>query len=107
MSIARGGSRAGAGEWLFEKHGIAKRRSWRKLHIGIDADSGEIFAFDLTDKDVDNALHVAPLLIQLAGARASFMGDGAYDRACVPEGVPRHRQPSETNMFSRSMCTGG
>jgi hypothetical protein len=32
-------------------------------------------------------LHVAPLLIQLAGARASFMGDGAYDRACVLEGV--------------------
>jgi hypothetical protein len=77
----------GAGEWLFEKHGTAKRRSWRKLHIGIDADSGEIVAFDLTDKDVDDALHVAPLLDQLAGAPASFMGDGAYDRACVLEGV--------------------
>jgi hypothetical protein len=25
----------GAGEWLFEKHGASKRRSWRKLHIGI------------------------------------------------------------------------
>jgi len=31
----------GAGEWLFEKHGTTKRRAWRKLHIGIDADSGE------------------------------------------------------------------
>ena len=30
----------GAGERLFEKHGTAKRRSWRKLYIGIDADSG-------------------------------------------------------------------
>jgi len=77
----------GAGEWLFEKHGTAKRRSWRKLHIGIDADSGEIVAFDLTDKEVDDALHVAPLLDQLAGAPASFMGDGAYDRTCVLEGV--------------------
>ena len=77
----------GAGEWLLEKHGTAKRRSWRKLHIGIDADSGEIVAFDLTDKDVDDALHVAPLSDQLAGAPASFMGDGAYDRACVLEGV--------------------
>jgi len=27
----------GAGEWLFEKHGTSKRRSWRKLHIGIAA----------------------------------------------------------------------
>jgi hypothetical protein len=77
----------GAGEWLFEKHGTAKRRSWRKLHIGIDADNGEIVAFDLTDKEVDDALHVAPLLDQLAGAPASFMGDGAYDRTCVLEGV--------------------
>jgi hypothetical protein len=77
----------GAGEWLFEKHGTAKRRSWRKLHIGVDADSGEIVAFDLTDKDVDDALHVAPLVDQLAGAPASFMGDGAYDRVCVREGV--------------------
>ena len=37
---------AGAGEWLFEKHGTAKRRAWRKLHIGIDADTGEIVASD-------------------------------------------------------------
>ena len=52
----------GAGEWLSEKHETAKRRSWRKLHIGIDADNGEIVAFDLTDKDVDDALHVrAPI----------------------------------------------
>jgi uncharacterized protein YjbJ (UPF0337 family) len=34
--------RRGAGEWLFEKYGTSKRRSWRKLHIGIDADSDEI-----------------------------------------------------------------
>jgi len=38
----------GAGEWLFEKHGTSKRRSRRKLHIGIDADNGEIVVFDHT-----------------------------------------------------------
>jgi hypothetical protein len=77
----------GAGEWLFEKHGAAKRRSWRKLHIGIDADSGEIVAFDLTDKDVDDASHVEPLLDQLAEAPASFTADGAYDRSAVLDAV--------------------
>jgi Transposase DDE domain len=46
----------GAGEWLFEKHRNSKRRSWRKLHIGIDADSDEIVAFDLTDKVIDDAV---------------------------------------------------
>jgi hypothetical protein len=30
----------GSGEWLIEKHGTKTRRSWRKLHIGVDADTG-------------------------------------------------------------------
>ena len=62
----------GTGEWLFEKHGTAKRRAWRKLHIGIDADTGEIVASDLTDKDVDDASHVGPMLDQLSLAPSLF-----------------------------------
>ena len=31
----------GAGEWLQEKHGTKVRRFWRKLHIGLDAGSGQ------------------------------------------------------------------
>ncbi len=76
-----------AGEWLFEKHGTAKRRAWRKLHIGIDAGIGEIVAFDLTNKDVDDTSHVETLLEQLDEAPASFMADGAYDRASVLDAV--------------------
>jgi len=72
---------------LFEKHGTSKRRSWRKLHIGIDADSDEIVAFDLTDKEIDDASHVGPLLEQVTDAPTSFMGDGAYDRAHVLDAV--------------------
>jgi hypothetical protein len=34
----------GAGGWLVEKHGTSRRRSWRKLHVGVDAQSGEIVA---------------------------------------------------------------
>jgi len=52
----------GAGEWLFEKHGTSKRRSWRKLQIGIDADSDKLVAFDLTDRDIDDASHIGPSL---------------------------------------------
>jgi hypothetical protein len=77
----------GAGEWLFEKHGTTKRRAWRKLHIGIDAGNGEIVAFDLTDKDVDDASHVPTLLDQLTQAPASFMADGAYDRAATYDAI--------------------
>src|SRR2546423_3462349 len=32
----------GPGEWLVEKHAAKVRRSWRKLHIGVDADTGQI-----------------------------------------------------------------
>ena len=77
----------GAGEWLFEKHGTTKLRAWRKLHIGIDAGNGEIAAFDLTGKDVDDASHVPTLLDQLTQDPASFMADGAYDRAATYDAI--------------------
>ncbi len=71
----------GAGEWLIEKHGTHARRSWRKLHIGLDAETGQIVASALTDRDVDDASQVGPLLDQVAGAVASFIADGAYDQS--------------------------
>ena len=61
-------------------HAAKVRRSWRKLHIGVDADTGEIIAAELTSKDVDDGSQVGPLLEQIAGPVASFTGDGAYDR---------------------------
>ena len=70
----------GAGEWLQEKHGTKTRRSWRKLHIGLDAGSGQIVAASLTTKEVDDGAEVGPLLDQIAGAVASFTGDGGYDQ---------------------------
>jgi len=50
------------------------------LHIGVDADTGEFIAAELTGKDVDDGSQVGPLLEQIAGPIASFTGDGAYDR---------------------------
>src|ERR687885_530642 len=41
----------GAGEWLEEKHGTKRRRSWRKLHLGVDADTGQIVASALTTNE--------------------------------------------------------
>src|SRR2546423_1370055 len=78
----------GAGEWLVEKHGARTRRSWRKLHIGVDAGSGQIMAAELTTNDVDDGSRVGPLLDQVAGPIASFPpGDGAYDRDDVYDAV--------------------
>jgi hypothetical protein len=70
----------GAGEWLVEKHGTKRRRSWRKLHLGIDAETGQIVASALTSKDVDDGAEVGALLDQVAGSLSSFTGGGAYDQ---------------------------
>src|SRR5215212_6944761 len=70
----------GPGEWLIEKHGTRKRRSWRKLHIGVDADTGQIVASALTGREADDSTQVGPLLDQVADPVASFTGDGAYDQ---------------------------
>src|SRR3954453_4888054 len=75
----------GPGEWLLEKHGTKTRRSWRKLPLGVDANTGQIVATALTTPDVDDGSQVGPLLDQVDGPIASFTGDGAYDQ----EGVPR------------------
>ena len=44
----------GTGEWLQEKHSTKTRRSWRKLHIGLDAESGEIVAASLLCSRTDD-----------------------------------------------------
>jgi Transposase DDE domain len=45
----------GAGEWLVEKHGTTTRWPWRKLHIGLDANTGDIIAAAVTTNDFDDA----------------------------------------------------
>src|SRR5690348_5265322 len=73
----------GPGEWLLEKHGTKRRRAWRKLHLGVDAETGRIEAVELTGHEADDGSRVGPLLDQVTDPLASFTGDGAYDREDV------------------------
>jgi len=77
----------GAGEWLHEKHGTTMRRSWRKLHLGMDAGTGQIVASLLTAHDADDGAQAGFLLDQVQGPIASFTGDGAYDQDGVTASV--------------------
>src|SRR5215213_4977988 len=70
----------GAGEWLIEKHGTKMRRSWKTLHLGVDADTGQIVAAVVTGCEADDGAQVGPLLDQVTGPVASVTGDGAYDQ---------------------------
>jgi hypothetical protein len=69
----------GAGEWLQEKYGQKSRRSWRKLHLAVDASTGHIEASVLTDQDVDDPSQLGPLLDQIEPKVASVTADGADD----------------------------
>ncbi len=70
----------GEGEWLEQKHKTKrKRRSWRKLHLGLDLVSGEIACSDLTKDDVGDPTALQDLLDQVDGPVDLFLADGAYD----------------------------
>jgi Transposase DDE domain len=85
----------GPGEWLIEKHGAKTRRSWRKLHLGVDADTGQIVASVLTFHDADDGSQAGPLLDQVAGPVVSFTGDGAYDQDGVCASVAARHPAAE------------
>jgi hypothetical protein len=98
----------GPGEWLVERHGARTRRSWPKLHLGGDAETGEIVAADLTSSDIDDGSQVDPLLDQVARPVASFTGDGAFDRDDVYDAVAaRHRSRHRAAPFERSAERSG
>ena len=92
----------GAGEWLVEKHGTKRRRSWRKMHLGMDADTGRIVAATLTDRDEDDASQVGPLLDQVADPVASVTADGAYDQEGVYADVAERHPDAEVVVPPRS-----
>ena len=58
----------GEGEWLQVKHETkAKRKSWRKLHLGLDLTTGEIICSDLTLDHVGDSTALPGLLDQFDG----------------------------------------
>src|SRR6056297_1909580 len=71
----------GEGEWHARKHGGAKRRLWRKIHIGVDEQTLEIRAIEITGSQIGDAPMLPELLRQLPAnvEIGSVTADGAYD----------------------------
>ena len=82
----------GEGEWKCKKHGVEYRQQWRKLHIGIDAQTMQIRAICVTSHNVSDASVIPDLLDQLPKDESldSVTGDGAYDTRQVYEAVIEH-----------------
>ncbi|PRZ44540.1 IS5 family transposase [Tritonibacter scottomollicae] len=83
----------GAGEWNARKHGCPKRRIWRKIHIGIDEETLEVRAVEVTTSNVGDAPMLPELLNQIPPDQniGSVTADGAYDtRKCHDAIAARH-----------------
>ena len=80
----------GEGEWKVRQHGVSKRRTWRKLHIGADPEDGEIRAVILTENSISDDVAVEVLLEQIEQEIGEFAADGAYDKHKVYDGLNAH-----------------
>jgi hypothetical protein len=84
----------GAGEWRVWKHHVSRRRTWRKLHLGIDETTKEIVAAELTGSRVHDSQPLPALLGQIPDSIGQVSGDGAYDtRACYEAVLERGATP--------------
>ncbi len=69
----------GEGEWKVRVHGAGKRRTWRKLHLGVDETSGEILCHQLTLNNVGDGPVLPELLEQIEEPLDQVSADPAYD----------------------------
>lgn len=69
----------GEGEWKVRQHGYSKRRTWRKLHLAVNAATHEIEAVVLTTNDFKDSEVLPDLLDQIDKSIEQVSGDGGYD----------------------------
>jgi hypothetical protein len=77
----------GEGEWKVRTHGVGKRRTWRKLHLALNAKTGEILASVCTTSNVSDKEVLPNLLAQITGQIEQLTGDGGYDYADCYEAI--------------------
>lgn len=69
----------GEGEWKVRQHGYSKRRTWRKLHLGINADTNEIESMAFSTNDFKDSELLPDIIDGVNGTIKQVSADGAYD----------------------------
>lgn len=93
----------GEGEWNARKHGGPKRRIWRKIHLGIDAETLGVRAVEITGSNIGDAPMLPELFEQIPPDQEIELvtAAGAYDtRNCQEVIAARHADaviPSRKN----------
>lgn len=80
----------GEGEWKVRTHGVGKRRTWRKLHLGINEATGEIGAAVVSTNNLSDAEALPDLLDGIDAPIEQVSGDGAYDQRKCYEAIRRY-----------------
>ena len=88
---ASGAKICGEGEWKVKIHGRSAPRKWVKLHLAVDAETGEIVAECTTGATVADSSVTKRLLDQVPGKIGVVMADGAYDRSSSREVIKRRK----------------
>ncbi len=70
----------GEGEWKVRQHGYSKRRTWRKLHLGVDETTGEILAGVVSTNNVSDDEAFSDVLDGVEDEIEAVSADGAYDK---------------------------
>ena len=77
----------GEGEWKVRQHGYSKRRTWRKLHLGVDEETGEILAAVVSTNNVSDDEVFEDILDGVEGEIETVSADGAYDKRKCYEAI--------------------
>jgi IS5 family transposase len=85
----------GEGDWKVRQHGYTRRHTWRKLHLGGDAATGEIVAAVVTTNGDSDSQVLPDLLEQVDDPLTQVSGDGGYDRRNCYEAI-RAREATAT-----------
>jgi hypothetical protein len=69
----------GEGEWKVRQQGVGKRRTWRKVHLAVDAQSKDVIGVEVTTVEWTDGEVFSGLIEQIEGPIEQIDGDGAYD----------------------------
>lgn len=81
----------GEGEWKVRQHGVGKRRTWRKIHLAVDATEKDIIGIEVTTADWGDSEMLPGLLDQIPGPIAQVSADGAYDSERCHEAIAQRQ----------------
>jgi len=81
----------GEGEWKVRQHGWSQHRTWRKIHLAIDENTGEIESCQTTTNSIADEDMVEVLLDGIKEEVCKFAGDGAYDKKKVHDSLQKRK----------------